>query len=81
MTNVSLVDGHIDEPKRTNYDRIKDMTIEEMAELFYSGIDKICFENCSKGTGNEFCCPIKDDVTPENCINCVKRWLEAEVTV
>lgn len=31
MSNVSLVDGHIDEPKQTNYDRIKSMSVEEMA--------------------------------------------------
>ena len=31
MSNVSLVDGHIDEPKMTNYDCIKSMSVEEMA--------------------------------------------------
>ena len=38
--NVSLIDGHIDnEIKQTNYDRIRNMTVEEMTKnltkLFY----------------------------------------------
>lgn len=50
MPNVSLVDGHVDEVKdyppyldapkkpvyRTNYDRIRNMSIEEMAEFLES---------------------------------------------
>lgn len=31
MSNVSMVDGHIDRPI-TNYERIKNMSVEEMAE-------------------------------------------------
>ena len=30
--NVSLIDGHID-GKQTNYDRIRNMSVEEMAEF------------------------------------------------
>ena len=34
MPNVSLIDGHIDEQKKTtNYDRIRNMSVEEMAEF------------------------------------------------
>ena len=31
--NVSLIDGHIDEIKQTNYERIKAMSIDEMAKF------------------------------------------------
>ena len=35
--NVSLIDGHIDnEIKQTNYDHIKAMSMEEMAEFIKS---------------------------------------------
>ena len=31
---VSLIDGHIDEPKKqTNYDRIRNMSVEEMSNF------------------------------------------------
>ncbi len=35
MNNVSLIDGHIDEPKQTNFDRIKAMSVEEMADIIF----------------------------------------------
>ncbi len=54
------------------------MDINELSDVFYSGIDKICFENCTKLSGNKFECPIKNDVDPENCKKCVKHWLESE---
>lgn len=31
--NVSLIDGHIDEINQTNYDRIRNMSVEEMAKF------------------------------------------------
>ena len=33
MSNVSLIDGHIDRVKKTNFERIKYMSINELAEL------------------------------------------------
>lgn len=34
MSNVSLIDGHIDEPKKqTNYDRIRNMSVDELAKF------------------------------------------------
>ncbi len=81
MSEVSLINGHIDEPKReTNYDQVKAMSVEQMADFMYDAVDKICFERCSKETGNEFCCKHGEDVRPESCINCIKHWLESEVT-
>lgn len=32
MSSVSMIDGHID--KMTNYERIKSMSIDEMAECY-----------------------------------------------
>ena len=64
---------------KTKYDLVKKMNIDELTEFLYSANDKVCFETCEKSTGNMFECPIKDDVTPENCKSCIKRWLEQEV--
>lgn len=47
--DVSLVDGHIDEPKMTNYDRIKEMSLEEMAARFVLKDDKYNFYHCLDG--------------------------------
>ena len=33
MSKVSLINGHIDEPKQTNYDRIRNMSVEELARF------------------------------------------------
>ena len=79
MPNVSLIDGHIDEPKNTNYDRIKNMSVEELADFIYDAVDKICFENCTKDTGNKLQCRFGEDVTPERCVECMKHYLESEV--
>lgn len=53
--------------KPTNYDRIRNMSVEEMAEwLAYSNL-KQCkkdFLKCIKTT----------------CLNCQKEWLESEVS-
>lgn len=50
MSNVSLINGHIDEPK-TNYDRIRNMSVEELAE-FLGAIARQCYYDDCKG------CPI-----------------------
>ena len=79
MSNVSLINGHID-GKQTNYDRIRNMSVEEIANGIYHRdeilLDKICKMSC-KENGR---CPVEDTVTSSDCINCVKRWLESEVT-
>jgi len=64
----------------TNFDRIKAMSVEELADVIYRANDDICFSNCQKGTGDKFCCPYGDEITNEQCIGCVKKWLESEVT-
>lgn len=64
----------------TNYDRIKAMSVEEMADVLYDVTDKICFQNCSASTGNKFQCPCGENLDISNCKNCMKKWLESEVT-
>ena len=50
------------------------MSVDELAECIYSHdsiVDNICR---SRGK-----CPFDDDVEPENCKECIKKWLEREV--
>ena len=62
-----------------NYECVK-KNVDELAELIYTANDNICFENCTKGTGNKFECPINGDVELEECQKCFKKWLLSEVT-
>ena len=39
-----------------HYERIKAMSIDELAEFMYSAADKICFDNCTQDTGNKYSC-------------------------
>lgn len=64
---------------KTNYDRIRNMSVGELAEVLYKANDDICFNNCTQNTGNKYKCPFSDNVKPKNCINCMKKWLESEV--
>ena len=68
MGRVSMVDGHIDEPKpKTNYDRIRNMSVEELADfiLNYDTIGE---------------CPLPNIKCMEKtCFECIKKWLESEV--
>ena len=69
MSSVSMIDGHMD--KMTNYERIKSMSIDEMAEC------SMLFFTCPYGTpyvGCEMGKQFDDD-----CIQCTKHWLESEV--
>ena len=79
MANVSLIKGHIDRKQR-QIDRIRNMSVEELAEFMYSAPDKICFENCTKETGNKYSCKFGENVDLSNCIKCMKQYLESEVT-
>lgn len=58
---------------RTNFDAIKGMSVEEMAEFLYEITD-----NCSKENScNQFC---HDDSCAGYCeYECCKEWLESEV--
>ena len=51
----------------TNFEKIKNMSIEELANLIFLWID------CTH-------CPIQLNCFPsENCIDVCKRWLKSEV--
>lgn len=65
---------------KTRYDEIKEMNVDELAEFIYSAADEICFENCTRETGNKYSCNLGDKVTQETCIKCMKNYLESEVT-
>ena len=55
--------------KITNYDRIRNMSIDEMAEFM---------NEC----GHDFppyCDYEKVDTCDQNCLSCAKEWLESEV--
>lgn len=59
---------------KTNIDRVRHLSEEEIIDHIYKYdklLDKICF---SKNI-----CPYGDKVQPENCKECIKKWLEAEV--
>lgn len=62
----------------TNFDRIKAMSVEELAEYLYNTDDLLCDEIC-KHSQVDYVCPYADEPTKEMCINCVKKWLESEV--
>ena len=47
----------------TNYDRVKQMSIEEMAYTL----------DCPYGTDPDIC-------NEDDCIKCIKEWLEQEVS-
>lgn len=54
----------------TNYERIKNMTVEEMAELL-GGSEVIPCENCNKLPAPQYC-------NKEDCIDTAKQWLQSE---
>lgn len=70
MSSVSMIDGHID--KMTNYERIKSMSIDEMAEcympFFSCPYDTPEYSGCEMGKQFDY-----------DCIQCTKHWLESEV--
>lgn len=66
---------------RTHYYRIMQMGVDELAAEICDVRDNICFEMCIKNTGNKFSCPYGEGVTPEQCQECVKKWLLNEVEV
>ena len=55
----------------TNYDHIKQMSIEEMATM----LENFCFD-CSYCPACDFC---NESFKDEKCIDIVKLWLEMEV--
>ena len=76
--NVSLINGHIDNDKQTNYDRIRNMSVEEMAE-FICGIYDYEYDSPVYNeieSGKHIC----GDFIPDFDEDKIKQWLESEVT-
>lgn len=64
----------------TNFDRIKAMSVEEVAEAIYRNDDfdvVIPFCKC-KGECDDIIDNNSGPVPKEMCLNCVKEWLESE---
>lgn len=62
-------------PKRTNYEKIKGMSVEELAE-FLVKVNTAYAEPCMTG---ETDCKWEDYPTHDKgCKNCFKEWLESE---
>ena len=62
----------------TNFEKIKAMSVEELANVIYKANDEICFNNCISDTGNKFSCKFGENVDEQNCKECMKNWLESE---
>ena len=60
----------------THFDRIKAMSVEEMAKYIYEHDDNLNDVIC-KTIYPE--CPWGDLVSPDNCLDCIKKYLESEV--
>jgi hypothetical protein len=60
----------------TNYDRIKNMSVEEMAQIIYD-INENCTDFCAL-TKNGHCNTFEYGEYP--CTTGIKKWLESEVT-
>ena len=71
------------EKKQTNYDRIRNMSVEEMAKYIDTNDDKlggeICCWYCEKTTGKKYRCPYGEEERDSKCIECIIEWLNSEV--
>ena len=77
--NVSLIDGHIDyERKQTNYERIRNMSVEKMARFLAEHVDHYRAPYEVK----EIYANAIDNKTGKGIIwiEAFKRWLESEVS-
>lgn len=75
----AIKNQHIPEVK-TNYDRIRAMTIDEVAEAIYRNDDfdtTVPYCKCA-GECADIVETLNQTVPKEMCIKCVKVWLESE---
>lgn len=63
----------------THFEEIKQMNVDGLAAVINDSRDDICFETCTKSTGNKFVCPHGEEPEIVHCKACVKKWLESEV--
>ena len=54
----------------TNFERIKILTIDDVAEYLYKTDDLLMDEICINSYNND--CPFGDTVQPSDCKNCIK---------
>lgn len=54
----------------TNFERIKNMTVEEMAKVIPCPYIKEAYDECKYGWHEK----------EETCEDCIKHWLESEVS-
>lgn len=75
----SIKSQHVPEIK-TNYDRIKAMTIDDVAEAIYRNDDfDVTVPYCKcMGECADIVETLNQTVPKEMCIKCVKTWLESE---
>ncbi len=70
--NLKEIQDILSNKKQTNFEKIKAMSVDEMAEM----IDKF---DCSGGLLDKICTfvnPEQDcNIENCNCINCIKQWL------
>ena len=73
----------VDKIQITNYDRIKSMSVDELAE-FLEDEDNLATQYCNKnccvhfeGNGD---CKADRTVKRNSCVQAVKQWLESEVS-
>lgn len=66
---------------KTNFDRIKNMSVEEIAEAIHRNDDLDvavpyckCFPEC------DAMMDVGEAIPKSLCVNCIKRWLESEAT-
>ena len=79
MSNYAERCKEFEEIKQTNYDCIKAMSVDEMADVILNSNDEICFAKCKAETGNGYSCKFGDNLDISNCKNCMKEWLESDV--
>lgn len=63
---------------QTNYERLQSRSIDEMAKHIHYYDEKLNDQICKESESRNGGCNHGDDVTSEDCIACVKRWLESE---
>ena len=64
----------LERPIKTNLDRVRHLSEEEIIEHIYK-YDKLLDKICNLKT----VCPYGDNPEPENCKDCIRKWLESEV--
>lgn len=64
--------------KKTNYDRIKEMTVDEMAEFLEEVSSCQCSVICSENSGKCDYANLTFEDRVEYCHRNIKQWLESE---